>query len=156
MCVCSFGLWGVNGEGTVLLYLWAADAINDAWPLMMHGWSWSGGHHLLYLLSLSLFPRSVYRQREQVVNGEGRAGWTSGTHRFDRMNFRQQLLTWKYWSVAEGHYSLFLVFSQTTLWPKAKSKCFLQFLWKKRGIWRITLNYELTGSLQGLSTLAIN
>lgn len=58
MCVSSDRPWGVNAEEYTLLYLWATDAINDACPLMMHRWRWSGGHHLLYLLSLSPFPSS--------------------------------------------------------------------------------------------------
>lgn len=51
-------------------YLWAADRINDAGPLMMHEWSRPGGH---YRLSLAPFPSSPGRL---TVEGAG-GGWGS-------------------------------------------------------------------------------
>lgn len=56
-------------------YLWAADRINDAGPLMMHEWSRPGGH---YRLSLAPFPSSPGRL---TVEGAG-GGWGSVQERF--------------------------------------------------------------------------
>lgn len=68
ICV-SLQLQAVGGEwreGIVPLYLWAANSINDLCSLMMHGWSWSDGHHLLHLLSA--FPSSS----DQFTDGGNR------------------------------------------------------------------------------------
>lgn len=47
-------------------YLWAADRINDAGPLMMHEWSRPGGH---YRLSLAPFPSSPGRLTVEGAGG---------------------------------------------------------------------------------------